>query len=186
MASHTSFVPDSTLDLPYYSCTTMHYPRIPTPTGCIDLRVCSYVTHPALHAPKGDFDFRHLPLQDADCDKYLPLFRVFYFLGATVSFVNLFFAVYTFWKARQKNDRKRTQSVLLVLMCIYGIVLWGFRGIYPERSIGVDPAITIMFSSYLFLLYFTFAFFFGTSKFRGNIHGVLGFSLHCVQCVGNL
>ena len=91
-----------------------------------------------------------------------------YLLGATASFVSLFFAMYICLQARHKNNRKRTQSILLVLMCMYGIVLWGVRSVYPERSIGVDPTITIMFSCYLCLLYFTFAFFFGTSESDGR------------------
>ena len=104
----------------------------------------------------GDFDFRHLEGgQDADCDKYPALFRTLYFLGAAASFVNMFCNMYMYKMARSKKGRKKTTAMLLTIATFYGWVLWGFRGIDPGRSIGVDPVITILFAGYFLLLWST-------------------------------
>ena len=115
----------------------------------------------------GDFDFRHLPLQDADCDKYPALFRVLYFIGAAASFINFFCAAYMWWDARNKKGRKKTTAMIICVLSVVGFILWGFRGIDPGRSIGVDPALTIMFAFYLFLAYFGFSYVLGTSTYIG-------------------
>ena len=115
----------------------------------------------------GDFDFRHLPLQDADCDKYPVLFRVLYFIGAAASFINFFCAAYMWWDARNKKGRKKTTAMIICVLSVVGFILWGFRGIDPGRSIGVDPALTIMFAFYLFLAYFGFSYVLGTSTYIG-------------------
>ena len=113
----------------------------------------------------GDFDFRHLPLQDADCDKYPGFFRVLYCIGAAASFINFFCAVYMWWDARNKKGRKKTTALMIIIVSVVGFIMWTFRGIDPGRSIGVDPALTIMFSVYLFLCYFGFSYVLGTSTF---------------------
>jgi hypothetical protein len=99
----------------------------------------------------GDYDFRSLPLQDADCDKYPDFFRACHLLAATVSFVNMFCGMYMYKMARSKKGRKKTTAMLLTIVTMYACVLWGFRGIDPKRSIGVDPAITVLFAGYTLL-----------------------------------
>ena len=98
----------------------------------------------------GDFDFRSLPLQDADCDKYPAFFQALYFIGAFASFVGIWLCGYTWWASRLKNDRKRTLAILMCTQSIFGCVLWTFRGLYPSQSIGVDPVLTVVHACYVF------------------------------------
>ena len=112
----------------------------------------------------GDFDFRSLPVQDADCDKYPALFRAVYLVGAIVSFVNIWLCGYMWFRARHKNDRKRSLAILACAVSIYGTVLWGFHGIDPGRSIGVDPVLTAMFAGYISILYILFTYTVTTSE----------------------
>ena len=86
------------------------------------------------------------------------------FIGATASFIGIFLCGYMWWEVRLKKERKRTQSVLLGAICTYGTFMWGFRGVDPERAIGVDPAITIMYAGYLSILWFTVHYVLGTGK----------------------
>ena len=106
----------------------------------------------------GDFDFRSLPLQDADCDKYPAVFQALYFTGAIVSFINIWLCGYMWFRARHKNDRKRTTAIFMCTLSIYGCILWTFRGIDPARSVGVDPVLSVVFAVYIFMLYIDFTY----------------------------
>jgi len=119
----------------------------------------------------GDYDFRSLPLQDADCDKYPDFFRACYFLAAAVSFVNMFCCMYMYKMARSKKGRKKTTAMLFTIVPFYACVLWGFRGIEPKRSIGVDPAITILFAGYTLIWWSAATYVMTTSTYSGRTIG---------------
>ena len=120
----------------------------------------------------GDFDFRHLEGgQDADCDKYPDFFRACHFLAAAVSFVNMFCCMYMYKMARSKKGRKKTTAMLLTIVPTYGWVLWGFRGIDPKRSIGVDPVITVLYAGYVLIWWSAAAYVYTTSTYSGRTIG---------------
>ena len=130
----------------------------------------------------GDFDFRNLKGgQDADCDKYPAFFRALYFLGAAASFVNMFGAMYMYKMARSTKGRKKTTAMLMTIATFYGWVLWGFRGIDPGRSIGVDPVITILFAGYILIFGSTATYLFTTSTYSDNN---IGERLRGARCEG--
>ena len=86
------------------------------------------------------------------------------FIGATASFIGIFLCGYMWWEFRLKKGRKRTQPILFGALCTYGTFMWGFRGVDPGRTIGVDPAITIVYAGYLSILWFAIHYVLSTGK----------------------
>lgn len=115
---------------------------------------------------KGDFDFRSLPGQDADCDKFPAFFQALHFLAAVASFVTIFFTAFTADSQRGKRNRKRTQAILMCIVSVLSALLWGFRGFEPGRSLGVDPLLTSVFAVWQIVWWNTANYICGTSESR--------------------
>ena len=112
---------------------------------------------------KGDFDFRSLPEQDGDCDKFYPFLRSLYFIGAIAAFLTIFPSFHIMKMAKPKS-RKRTSGIMMFTMSIYSAAYFAFRGADPARSIGVDPMVTVLQAIYQCSFWSAGAHVFGTGK----------------------
>ena len=115
---------------------------------------------------RGDFDFRSLPEQDGDCDKFYPFLRSLYFIGAIAAFLTIFPSFHIMKMAKPKS-RKRTSGIMMFTMSIYSAAYFAFRGADPARSIGVDPMVTVLQAIYQSTFWCSGAHVYGTGKLTG-------------------